>query len=455
MANDLIDYVEVLITEDTIGLARQGFGVPLIMAPDAPFPERTRVYRSLPAYEADGAVVNGVSWLALRAMLSQNPHPSQVIIGRMENLPTMIYTLTPVAKDNHLYQLRVRGPGFANTLLQFTSGVSATPTTISTGLIAALNGVVGKNFTATGTATTVVTGNAAGNWFSVEVIDRNDFTAVQNYNDAGSGGIAADASAIMAENADFYGIYNPFLSQDIVINLADWTEANGRLYIAETMDTAVVRTAPGGADVAAEAMDNAYARTSVWFHPSPAEMLTASLMGRVLPLEAGSETWLGKQLAGTAKVKLTTTERNNLAGFEGAGGKHANSYELKGQRGVTFNGQTADGDFIDIQRGQDWVTDEMSKAIAEVIFGAPTKVLLTDKGIARVQGAMEGTMRRAVNREIAAEEIGPPASPTTSVPRALDIPPDVRANRRLPDLLATYRQQGAIHKAHVRITVSV
>lgn len=445
MSNDLIDYVEVQITEDTIGLAGTSLDIPLILAPDAPFPEKSRLYRSLPAYEADGGIVKGPSWLALRAMLSQNPHPKDIMIGKMFARPTQVYTITPTAKDNHLYQARVIGPGVTETLVQFTSGGSATATTVSAGLISALNGVTGKNFTATGTATVIVTGNAVGNWFSVEVIDRDDLSIVQGYADPG---VSTDLSALALYSPDFYGIYNPFGSQAIDIAIAGWAEANGRVFMAETSDTPVVRTTAGGGDVMDAAMVSAYARTAVWFHPSPASMLTAAVLGKVLPLEAGSETWFGKQLNGVPGAKLSPTERSNIVA------KNGNSYEIKAKRGVTFNGMTSDGDFIDIQRGQDWVTDQMALTIAAILFGAPTKVPFTDAGIARVETGMKGVLRRAVNRQIAAEDVDPP-SPTTSVPKALDVPSVDRVNRRLPDMLATYRQQGAIHKVNVRITVSV
>jgi hypothetical protein len=445
MANELIDYVDVQITEDTIGLAGTSFDVPLILAPDAPFPERSRIYRSLPGYEADGAVVGGPSWLALRAMLSQNPHPANIMIGKMVNRPTMVYTITPTARDSHLYQIRVRGPGVTETLVQFTSGVGATAATVSVGLIVALNAVTGKNFTATGTATVVVTGNAVGNWFSLEILDRNDLSVAQTNTDPG---VTSDLSAIALFSQDFYGIYSPFQSSAVIGAISDWAESNGRIYMAETSDTVVASTSAGSGDVMDDAKDNQLARTAVWFHPSPAEMLTAALLGKVLPLEAGSETWFGKSLAGVLGVKLSPTERSNIVS------KNGNSYEIKARRGVTFNGMTGDGDFIDIQRGQDWVTDQMALSIASILFGAPTKVPFTDAGIARVENGIKGVLRRAVNRQIAAEDVDPP-SPTTFAPKAIDVPTLDRAARRLSGMLATYRQQGAIHKVFVRITVSI
>jgi len=449
---DTRNYVDAVITKDSRGLTRLGFGTPFVLGYNAPWltPERSRLYASGGDMVADGYAADDAEVRAVNAIMSQTPHPQNARVGRGLLPPTQVYILTPVVRNSHIYYVTVEGEGFSRTVLSITSAASPTAGTIVTQLIAAFNGVASKNYTATGTTTLVLTANAAGGWFSVEVSTVDDFAVAQTHVDPG---VATDLAAIRLENDDFYCVYTMFNSFAYGSAVKDWVEANEKTALIDTNDSAVITTVAGGGDLVDTIASDAHARVMGNYHPSPASMFGAAWMGKVLPLDAGSETWFGKTLAGVPAVALTPTQRGNLVA------KNGNSIERVAGRNVTFNGTTGDGDFIDIQRSIDWIKDDAIKSIADVIFNAPTKVAYTNKDVTKLEGALRGTFRRAINRVMidetdASDDPPTPQSPQFITSRVEDMSVADRIARYFPGLEANGRLTGAVHKVGVRIILS-
>jgi hypothetical protein len=193
------NHVALVITADSVGVARAGFGLPLILSPNAPWPERLRLYSRLADIIGDGFPAGSPEALAGGAMLGQSPRPRQIAIGRAANRPTQRYTLGVAAVRNLFpYQVRVSGPGFGPVTQQFVSGGAATDAQIVAGLVTALNAVPGRNYTAAGSASPfTITLNTPGAWASVEVLDP---TALSTRQDHADPGVAADLAAIQLEN---------------------------------------------------------------------------------------------------------------------------------------------------------------------------------------------------------------------------------------------------------------
>lgn len=438
----LSNHVAISITRDTVGIARAGFGVPLILSGTAAWVDGlVREYSSLLEVATDFPVTTSGEYLAAQAMFSQSPKPTKIKIG-MSSLPaTKKYTLTPVARDSHTYSLKLKGKGVTAETVTFTSGVSATASDVVTGLIAACNAVVGKNFTATGTTTLVLTGNAAGDWFSVELVVLADFAMVEDHADPG---VATDLAAIALYDDDWYGLVTLYNSNAYVLAAAAWIESQKKLYFPDTNDTGSITASAGDSGTIDDLATLGYARTSAWYHPAPDQMLCAALTGKVLPKEPGSETWKFKTLAGVTTVTLTSTQRSNLRS------KNGNSIETVAGFKMSFDGRTSDGDFIDAQRGLDWLEDDMAKGVFGALAGAD-KIPFTDAGVAVLEGQMKASLRRAVKRGILTAS----PAPTTSVPLVADISDADKAARNLPDLKFSGTLAGAVHKANIAGTVSV
>ncbi len=544
----LSDFVQITISIDSLGLARAGFGIPLVLSATAGWSERVRFYTDIPGVSADFAV-GTPERLAATALFAQDNKPEQIAIGRSALKPTQQYTIGAAQVANSTaYNIHAIGPGVTETPVVYTSDSSATVQEIHNGLVTQLNAVVGKNFTAafaplvyadavftadnateiftitthglltgdgpfqltnaggalptgvsaltdywiikidgntfylatslanalagthlsistngTGTNTLsdtvatvsptlpfLVTGNAAGNWFSLEVRDsaglasNTAVTWLTNKQSHTDPGIQTDLDAIAAESSAWYALYTLYNSAAMVAQAAAWTEAQVRIYIPDVCDTATITAAVGGGDNLDALHTSAYDRTMGEYHPSPAAMLGAALMGQVLPLDPGSETWAFKQLHGPAPVQLTATHRVNLRA------KNANTYEaVTSDANISWDGKTAGGEFLDTVRGLDSLRDDASKSILEALIANP-KIPYTDAGASILGSELEGAMTRAANAGILA--LAP--APVVVVPKVASQSTANRAARKFVGLKGSGTLAGAIQDVTVQIVVT-
>lgn len=440
----LSDYVTVAITQTSAGPTLPGFGVPLIPSYTAAWTERTRVYNNLAAVAVDFAVTTSPEYRAAQAIFAQNPAPPTIMIGRCANKPTKVLSLsaiTPTTQLNYTYTLQVRGQGFADQNVVFTSGGAPTDALWAAGIVTALNAVAGKNFTAAGAASPVtITGSAAGGWFSVEVINPNDMKISETEADAG---IAADLIAITAENPNWYGLGNTFNSKLIGVAAAAWIEANNRLFICQSQDTTTIITAAGNAELIDTIKTNAYTRTAGFYYPFPSMFPDFALLGRCLPYTPGSETWKFKTLAGVATFAMTATQRTNITARNG------NSYESVAGLSLTFNGMVGSGNFIDVTRGLDSLSSDISTSVFGTLAGA-AKIPYTDPGLATIEAAVRGAMKRATDRGILSNS---PAF-TVTVPVVANVSASDKTTRTLNNVFFTGKLAGAIHSANIQGVVS-
>lgn len=444
----LSDHVSLTITQDSVGIARAGFGVPMHLSYSAAWAERIRFYTSLADVAVDFPVTTSPEYLAATAFFSQSPRPNRIAIGRGALKPTQVYTVgVATIRDSHAYQIRVKGQGVTETVATYTSGVGATNDAIIAGLVTQLNAVVGNNYIAaivagTGdTDTLTVTADAAGGWFSLEVLSVSDLEIAQTHADPG---IATDLAAILLENSDWYALHTAFNSNALVLAAAAWVEANKRIYVVDVNESDAITTTAGNSDTLDDLATLERARTMGCYHPDPSAMFAAAWMGRVLPLEPGSETWKFKRLSGVPAVRMTATQRGNLIA------RSANSYETIAGINITFEGTTADGDFLDVTRGLDWLEDDMSKGVFGVLAGAD-KIPFTDAGVALIEAEVRASLRRAVDRQILADD----PEPTVTVPLVADVSTSDKALRLLPDVKFSGTLAGAIHKVTISGVVSV
>lgn len=439
----LDNHVSLLITQDSVGIARAGFGVPMHLSYSAAWAERIRFYASLAEVAADFPTTTSPEYLAATAFFSQSPRPSRIAIGRGALPPTQVYTLSVSAvRHSHTYQIRVKGEGVTETLASYTSDADATDAEIATGLVAALNAVVGNNYIAAGTASPfTVTADAAGDWFSLEVLDPTALEIAQTHADPG---IATDLAAIALASSDWYALSTTFNSNAMVLAAAAWVESNKKIYVVDVNETDAITTAAGNSDTLDDLATLERARTMGGYHPDPATFFSAAWMGRVLPLDPGSETWKFKRLSGVAAVTLTSTQRSNLVA------RNANSYETVAGINITFEGTTADGDFLDVTRGLDWLEDDMAKGVFGALAGAD-KIPYTDAGVAVIEAEVRASLDRAVVRQILSDN----PAPVVTVPLVADVSTTDKALRLLPDVKFTGTLAGAIHKVNITGVVSV
>jgi len=438
----LSNHVALTISVDTVGVARAGFGVPLIISHSAAWVERVRSYNSLSDVIADFPVTTSPEYLCAQALFSQSPRPKKIKIGRADLAPTQVYRITPTAVDDKTYSVTCAGEGVTAEEVSFTADSSATVAEITAGLEAALNLVTGKNFTATDDTTHVtITGDAAGDWFSLEVDDPANMKIEQLHADPG---IATDLAAIQIEDDDWYCLLTNFNSNAMVLATASWVEAQKKIYVVDVNESDAITTVAGNSDTLDDLATVNRARTAGLYHPSPLAFNAAAWAGRCLPEEPGAITWKFKQLSGVAPVKLTSTQRGNLIA------RSANFFETVAGLDIMSEGTTADGDYVDVQRSLDWLDDDVSKSVFEDM-AAGGKVPFTNAGVTVIQNAILGSMQRAVARGIFSDD----PAPVVTVPDVADISAANKTARTLPDVKFSGTLAGAIHKTTITGVVSV
>ncbi len=436
------NYVTVTITKNSIGITRAGFGTLLVLSQNAPFVGRTKTYSDYAAVAVDYPLSTAPENIAAAAVFGQSLSPKQMKIGRRANKSTMVYSLSVVTvRNSYTYELYVSGQGFARTLVSFTSDASATDGEIIVGLVAALNAVVSKNYTAAGTISpATVTASAAGGFFCLQVVNPNDLKISMTHADPG---VAADLTAIALADPDFYSVYNFSNSLAEGPAIATWVEANKRIFILDTNQTDSIITAESGAtDVLKVAKTAAYTRTMGMYHHRLDQMPGAALNGRCLPITPGGETWADKTLSLVNATNLEDTHRNNLVA------RNANGYEgpVAGI-GITFNGMVASGEFLDVTRFLDYFKDDAQKAI----FGVKTandKISYDDPGIRKIANEFRASLARGVEAKGFVD-----GSIKLTVPNSADVAAADRTARVLNGLKAEAQLAGAIHIVSVAINV--
>lgn len=188
-----------------------------------------------------------------------------------------------------------------------------------------------------------------------------------------------------------------------------------------------------------------YDRTALFFHTdADVQYPEAAWAGLLLPEDAGSVTWFGKELAGVTTDVLTASQKGKALG------NSVNTYVEIGKVGFTQNGKMASGRFIDVRMGVDYIQARMEENIFFRIVNTK-KIPYTDSGVALIESEMRFTLNDAIDKKILASD----PAPVITVPKVLSIAPNVRAERLLPDMKFTAMLAGAIHKVQVRGTVSV
>lgn len=134
MSNNLSDHVVLTITQDFLGIARAGFGIPAILSCKTLWTERVRFYTDLPGLTTDGFATTSPEYLAAEAIFSQDPHPDQIAILRAVGQPTQRYqiNISTVAAGS-TYRVYVKGEGVTATTVQYIPGADLTVSAVTNG----------------------------------------------------------------------------------------------------------------------------------------------------------------------------------------------------------------------------------------------------------------------------------------------------------------------------------
>jgi hypothetical protein len=169
----------------------------------------------------------------------------------------------------------------------------------------------------------------------------------------------------------------------------------------------------------------------------------AALMGRMLAQSPGSSSWAFKELKGIEKAKLNTQTTDVLKNL------NVNRHIDINKVGVTLDGKLANGEYIDIIHGIDWLHVRIQERLFRLLM-INGKIPYTTKGIDLVRSEIIAQLKDAVDRGLLAAD----PEPEVSIPAIEAIDSSVRQQRKLPDVKFSGRLAGAIHEIEIQGTVS-
>lgn len=262
-------------------------------------------------------------------------------------------------------------------------------------------------------------------------------------------GVEADLAALLAADADWYGLVLDSNGADEVMAAAGWCQTNKKLLVAQSADTGCGDPAET-TDVLSMLRDAAMTRTVAFYYPALAgEWPSAAVLGSRMPVAPGSDTWAFKRLLGVTALPIPTTAYEAVVSTDERPAKNGNVYAEAEGTAFVYPGMTSGGEWADLVRGLDWLRSRLRAADMAVNL-ANEKIAFSDEGIRLKVAAVYGVLAEGVAVGLLAAD----PKPTATAPLAKNVPQAKRAARRLPDVNFTARANGAIQSADITGTVS-
>lgn len=437
---DLSDIASVTLTSDGSPLSRQGFGTILLVTAQAAGANSLDTYTSLSAVGTDFGV-DSPTYRMARAAFSQSPRPKRIKIYSSTLAAAQAVKFT-VAADAAT-SVRIYNTDGTSELITVSAAGSVTLT--GDALVTAINA---------GTATCTASNNAGvisvvndtnGDLFFFELV-ANLTTFLDETADPG---YATPLAAALGLDSDFYAVGIDVHSQAAIAAVAAWVEANDKLFIAQSSNTAELTSGTIGAAMVTAGYD----RTAHLWHSKPWQYAgIAWTAARLTDPDQGQKTWAFATLAGVDADTLTPTQEGILSGatvrshwytsFAGANRVICTASATPG------GGFVASGEWIDTIHGSDWLRVRMQEDVAAGIV-ASGKLPYTQAGIDFIGSIVQ-------NRMTIAERNGflVPGSSVVTVPDLADVDSADRQARILRDVTATGTYASAIHKTTLEISLS-
>jgi hypothetical protein len=254
-------------------------------------------------------------------------------------------------------------------------------------------------------------------------------------------------SAIKKQNNGFYGVTTSARLMADQQAVAQWVEANEKLYGIESGDPLIPGEETG--DIAAWIKLNNLERSFVIYHPDCAPdgetskitsgdpMPAVALFGSTFTFQPGSATWMFKDMNAVPTYELET------GAFETASGKNAMLYCSVADVPTTFWGKVGSGEYIDIIHGCDWLKARIQNKIFTALKNRK-KVPFTNTGIQIIIDSLRAALQEGIDLAELLESF------TIEHPDATSVPVDEKGKRNLPDVKFDAPLQGAIHTTRIR-----
>lgn len=164
----------------------------------------------------------------------------------------------------------------------------------------------------------------------------------------------------------------------------------------------------------------------------------AAWQGRLFPTDPGSENWAFKTLSGVPADNITDSQIHAVEN------KNGSVYTTLFGINLTQFGKTPDGEWIDIIRGEDALTNALQVGVL-ALQANNLKIPFTDAGIDMYRSVIIG----ALNSFVATGFLAASPAPFVSLPKVSQVSSTDKAARNLPLVSFSATLAGAINSTSI------
>lgn len=449
--------VPVTLRVSSANFGTIGFGTPMILGHTTAFGSRTKTYGSFDEIVEDLGTDSAITHIASKIYADISP-PTQVVVGRLNlGYNGHSISLAPLnLAQNYNYVLRVWQGGTTYTATYLVTAGQDQEDVVD-GLIAALalTGYAGTaTKTGTGATAALVVSEGAGvqdEIVFVETPDKNAFTLTESVTVPTEGdSLGTMLTAAANDNPGWYIVVTPVGAASWTTAVANWVEAQPKVFVADTADSGV-RT--GAAENLGEALGNlGLNRTVLVYAQDTLSKPGARIVGDFANLDPGSYTLNVRALSGVAPTVLNSAEFSQLRDNK------VSVYRDLGNRLFAFIDGAVGGNlgFIDNTISADWLRFRSQEAYLSLVLAAD-KIPYTNAGFAQIAMVFEAVVSRAIAQGILSP--GTQGSTEDPVPRVVtptvdEQTPQDRAARIARGFKIVGRFAGAVHILPLEIQLS-
>lgn len=436
----------------TVNLSRTGFGRHAILGEHDAFPERYRLYESpdelLQDFSEDSA-----EYRAGRKALIQEPSVSDVAILRRDASANVAQIDTGVIDDASLADGDPLGVEFERRTLEITydqGGGSPDADEAAQQMVDAINA---EDWPVTAATTGTlgeydVTSDFPGQPFEMSDTEGHTSFTTSTSNTPSSETVTDALDAVTDVFDDWY-ILTLVSQQDTDIqDAADWAEGKRKKFVARSNASDI--NGSGSTDIASNIKDLSYGNGFLFYHTRPWYFPDAAVVSDRLgkDIDESSPTWDGVELVGVpieTKDDISTTQRNNLKS------KNVTYYRDEGGVGETEGGKVWDGEWMDVEVGQDWFNTRLEEKVASLkhakVNGPDGKLSFTNEGLTAIEGEIRQQFQDGYDNEFLNQERD--ADKVIDVQDAENYTSTERDSRVADAIEWRHYMAGAIHDAEI------
>lgn len=443
----MTEIVSVNISVNAVTTARQGFGNMLFLGENNLIPETVRTYNSLNEVLEDTIVSGNADFVAAStAYFSNTPAPKTLKLASTGSITTSIDVSGLVGTVNATYAAcTVNG-----TVVTLDLDGTEISTAIATELETAINTVLVGSASVSGDVVTFTP------TVETDTISQfgSDLTVTYGAFDLSGTNVADLIARINVSDSDWYVMAANNHTYDFVSAFSSIVTAleGGRLYFTSSAEEDTLNTSQNASNTDTFGKlrnDQADRVIGLWHDQADTLFPECAFFGYNASADAGSTTWNALRLNIPIPVDPTTGKYLSATQINNIENRNANYMETRGGKTYTRNGLDFTGEWIDVWRGLDALTDEVTASVLDLLLSQKgTKLPFTDTGIQAVRAKVDTALSQFAPDFITQDY-------RVTVPKRSDISTADVAARILRDVKFTATLTSAIHVVEVQGTLTL